>query len=713
MRNNLTVFVLVLIMSTGVQSADAKPAHTLMPVPADVEFGTGKLIISSEFPYRITGPESDRLNAAVDRFLNRLSQNTGIFLDRADLEAEANTADPVLFIEIERVGQLVLGEDESYSMQINDQSIMVTSATDLGALHALETLLQLLDNGDGRYFFPAVEINDRPRFPWRGLMLDVCRHFQPVGAVKRQLDAMALVKLNVLHLHLSEDQGFRVESKVYPRLHRFGSDGKYFTQTQIQEIIDYAADRGIRVVPEFDMPGHSTSWLVGYPELAAIDSIYSIERGWGVKNPVLNPINETTYEFLDNFIGEMAGLFPDQYFHIGGDENNGKHWSRSAEIRAFMAENGYENTHQMQTYFIDRVKGIVAGHGKTVVGWDEIFDPGMDQAIITQFWSHHGMEKMTSAMESGFRGIVSNGYYIDLFWPAERHYLMDPVRNQDLAGQPAEANILGGEATAWAEFITPELIDRRIWPRTAAIAERYWSPASVNDVDDMYRRLARTSLRLERIGLNHRSTYEALLRRLSNGQSIDELKTLADLCEPVENYRRHRFDENRQYRSYSPLTRLVDAVACDAIEARHFRRLMDTYLKSLHNLQDELAESNFWQRKSLVKAHVNSDAYRNLAAVFAQWKNVNRELAPIIAGSPVLLEIKPLAQRLSKLAAVGEEALTLIAKNDYPTDLWLTRTGELIEESRQPAAELELRIVEPLAALVSLTAGEPLQENDE
>src|SRR5262249_10436465 len=168
--------------------------------------------------------------------------------------------------------------------------------------------------------------------------LDVGRHFMPVELIKRELDGMAAVKLNVLHWHLTEDQGFRVECRKYPKLHQMGSDGLFYTQDQIRDVISYARDRGIRVVPEFDMPGHSTSWFVGYPELASAPGPYQIERTWGIMDPAFDPTREEVYTFIDGFIGEMAGLFPDDYIHIGGDESNGEHWKKNSAIQAFMRE---------------------------------------------------------------------------------------------------------------------------------------------------------------------------------------------------------------------------------------------------------------------------------------------------------------------------------------------------------------------------------------
>ena len=231
-------------------------------------------------------------------------------------------------------------EDESYRLTINNKGAVLSAATTIGALRGIETFLQLVEPGEDGFSVPFVAIEDKPRFPWRGLLLDSGRHWLPPDVVHRTLEAMATVKLNVLHWHLSEDQGFRVECKTYPLLHRLGSDGRYYTQEEIRRVIEHAADLGIRVVPEFDMPGHSTAWFVGYPELASAPGPYEISRDWGVLLPVMDPTREEVYSFIDTFVAAMAALFPDEYFHIGGDEVEEAHWLGNTAIREYMAANG-------------------------------------------------------------------------------------------------------------------------------------------------------------------------------------------------------------------------------------------------------------------------------------------------------------------------------------------------------------------------------------
>src|SRR6266568_4301426 len=331
---------IILLLSCMLPSpalAQTQPLN-LMPLPANVQVGTGQLLITQSFSVVLTRTKNSRLEGAVQRFRDEVSRRTGM-----PLTGEiADPARATLVVQVEHAGKAIpqLGEDESYNLDINPTSAKLTAATDLGAMHGLQTFLQLIATTADGFAVPSITVEDKPRFPWRGLMMDVSRHFIPLDVIKRNLDGMAAVKMNVFHWHLSDDQGFRVESKTFPKLQELGSDGLNFTQDQIRDLIAYAGGRGIRVVPEFDIPGHSTAWFVEYPNLASAPGPYKIERTWGVHDPAIDPTREETYKFLDKFIGEMTKLFPDQYFHIGGDEVNGKQWSSNPKIQQFMRAHG-------------------------------------------------------------------------------------------------------------------------------------------------------------------------------------------------------------------------------------------------------------------------------------------------------------------------------------------------------------------------------------
>src|SRR5215510_9073631 len=481
--------------------------HRLMPVPASVAFHTGRLKIDSSFTALVKGHSDARLEAAINRISRRLEGRTGFEFSRA---AVSDPESANLLIQCSGPGKPVpsLGEDESYSFDVSDKQAVLKAATVTGVMRGLETFLQLLEGDRSGYFLPSVSIQDKPRFPWRGLLIDVGRHYEPMEVLKRNLDGMAAVKLNVLHWHLTEDQGFRIESKRYPRLHQMGSDGLYYTQEQVREIIAYARERGIRVMPEFDMPGHATSWLVGHPEFGSAPGPYTIERRAGIFEPAFDPTRDELYKFLEGFFTEIVPLFPDEYFHIGGDENEGKQWSKNPQIQAFMQKKGIKDNHALQAYFNQRISKIIQKLGKKMIGWDEILHPDLPQTTAIHSW--RGAQSLADAARKGYDGILSSGYYINLSQPTWKHYKADPIPADSTLTDAEKAHILGGEATMWGEWVNAETIDSRIWPRTAAIAERLWSPREVTDVDDMYRRLNIISLQLEELGLTHEKNVEMM-----------------------------------------------------------------------------------------------------------------------------------------------------------------------------------------------------------
>jgi hexosaminidase len=560
--------------TTTTTATDAQPPtqHNLMPVPASVRFKTGRLAIDKSFTIATRGHQDSRLLAAINRAARRLEGRTGVEFARG-LTGDAAAAS--LVVECAGAGRTVpsVDENESYSLEVSDKQATLKAATVIGALRGLETFLQLLDGDREGHFIPSVEIQDKPRFPWRGLLIDVARHYEPMEVLKRNIDAMAAVKLNVLHWHLTEDQGFRIESKKFPKLHTMGSDGNFYTQDEAREIIAYARERGIRVVPEFDLPGHATSWLVGHPELGSAPGPYTIERRAGIFEPALDPTREEVYKFLDTFFGEMAALFPDAYLHIGGDENEGKQWDRNPQIQAFMKQKNIKDNHALQTYFNQRLLVILKKHGKRMMGWDEIFQPDLPKDVVIHSW--RGSAALAEAARRGYDGILSNGYYIDLIFPTSQHYANDPLPADSTLTETEAAHILGGEATMWSEWVTHETIDSRIWPRTAAIAERLWSPRHVTDVEDMYRRLAVLSMQLEELGLTHEKNQAMMLRRLARGREIAPLQTLVSVVEPVKQYRRY---QQRPQTMLSPLTGLIDAARPDSDAARRFNTMVDAML---------------------------------------------------------------------------------------------------------------------------------------
>lgn len=650
--------------------------HNLMPVPASITFDNERLAVDESFKVATRGHSDARLQAAIARFVKRLEGRTVLSLAPGlALDDQMTT----LIVHCEGPGKDIpaVDENESYRIDITRRQALLSAPTVVGAIRGLETVLQLLNADRGGYFLPGVKIQDQPRFPWRGLMIDVARHFEPIEVLKRNLDAMAALKLNVFHWHLSEDQGFRVESKKYPKLHQLGSDGNYYTQEQIKDVIAYARDRGIRVVPEFDIPGHSTSWLVGYPELGSAPGPYTIERRPGIFEPALDPTREEVYKFLEGFLGEMAALFPDAYLHIGGDENEGKQWDRNPAIQAYMKQKGIKDNHALQAYFNTRLLKILQKNNKKMIGWDEILQPEIPKDVVIHSW--RGTAALAEAARKGYDGILSNGYYIDLIQPASQHYASDPLP-ADSTLTPAEAkHVLGGEATMWAEWVTQETIDSRIWPRTAAIAERLWSPRAVTDVNDMYRRLAVISLQLEELGLTHKKNQDMMLRRLLRSDDIGPLKTLVSIVEPVKEYRRY---QQRPQTMLNPLTGVVDATTPDSDAARKFAWMVDAFLADAPRFQ----------------------LYRSeLGQMMADWQRSGATLEPLIDRSPSLKEVKPLAANLSVLGETGLEALSYIKLGLPSTPEWRTQSLLKMDEAAKPYGALEFMVVPSVRKLILAT----------
>jgi hexosaminidase len=661
----ILVFMMNLNCSTNAIAASLPDSevtlNNLMPVPKEVKPGEGRFRLNTDFSIvaRSDTGSGDRLARASTRFLRRLGERTGIFFDQGFVYASVGEDSAGLIVSVAREGAVALGEDESYQIQISASGLRIKAETDLGAMHGLETLLQLLSADSGGYYFPAVEVSDEPRFPWRGLMIDSARHFMPLHVIRRNIDAMSAMKMNVLHWHLTEDQGFRVEVKSYPRLHELGSDGLYYTQQEIKDLVAYAADRGIRVYPEFDVPGHATAWLVGHPELASAPGPYEIERQWGIFKPTIDPTNEKVYDVLEAVFTEMAALFPDPYFHIGGDEVEGHQWDNNKDIQEFMKANGLEDNLALQAYFNQRILKILTKLDKIMIGWDEILHPAMPENVVIHSW--RGKDGLVAAAKAGHASVLSNGYYIDLMQPAVDHYLNDPLP-EDIGFNDAEkSRIYGGEATMWSEHVTVETVDSRIWPRTAAIAERLWSPQEVKDVADMYRRLDIIAIQLEELGLTHVKNREMMMRRLTGGYDVEPLRVLADVVEPLKIYKRNA---GNIYRSYSPYTLLPDIAVADAKDARTFRERVDTYVES-GNGEQQL-------RQQLVEWKENHAAFQQLAA-----------------DAPALREALPLSESLSELAALALQHL----------DGSPVAVQAVLDKSRQSAARVELQIVDAMETL--------------
>ena len=655
---------------SGAQAASS--LNTLMPLPATLEPRDGVLPIDGSFSYVLRGDTGPRVRPAAERLIQRLETRTGVSMSA--LPAAQGTG-ATLSVDVATASTADVpqpGVDESYTLDIDEHHAALRAKTDIGALRGMETLLQLAEaSGDG-YAFPGVHIEDAPRFEWRGLMLDAGRHFLPVAVVERTLDGMAAVKLNVLHWHLSEDQGFRVESLLFPKLQELGSNGQFYTQQQIREVIAYASARGIRVVPEFDMPGHSQSWMVGYPEIGSAPGPFAIADKFGVMDAAMDPTRESTFEFLDAFLGEMAQLFPDPYLHIGGDESNGKEWNANPQIRVFMDAHGMKTTAELQAYFSTRVQKILAAHHKQMVGWDEILSPTLPQEAVIQNW--HGIEFLINAAKQGHRGFLSQPYYLDHAYTAGEMYLADPVPADSGLTAEQAALIQGGEACMWGEQLTAETIDSRIWPRAAAVAERFWSPAHDRDVSDMYRRLTAESLRLEGEGLMHMSGPVRVMHNLAGTTQIQSLKLFIATVQPVD------FSVRSRIENPSPATvydRVVDAARMDPPLKHEFQNLVD---------------------RSIGGDPASID---RLDSLFHSWVAAAPALDALEANSPLLKEAASHIAAWPKLGTMGEEAIQFLRTGTTPPADWQEKQIAVLHDAVKPSELVEFVVLEPLQKLVS------------
>ena len=547
-------------------------------------------------------------------------------------------------------------------------------------MHGLETLFQLIQSDGLKYVIPVVWIEDAPRFRWRGLMIDCGRHFEPVDALKRNLDSMAAVKLNVFHWHLTEDQGFRIESKLYPKLTGEGSDGKFYTQEDAREIVSYARDRGIRVVPEFEMPGHSAAWLFAYPELASGSNPTGIRREFGVSDFALDPTRKETYRFIERFLTEMAGIFPDAYVHIGGDEAPAPDWKKNPRILAFMKTHDLHDNDALQAYFNQQVSAILTKLNRRMVGWDEIANPALPKDVVIQSW--RGDASLAKSATQGYQGVLSAPYYLDAMKPAGVHYLADPIPANTTLTADQQKFVLGGEVCMWGEQLDASTIDSRIWPRTAAIAERFWSSQSRRDLDDMYRRLEPVSIELQTLSSRHLTSEDTRLRDLAHSEQIDALRTVANAFEPVSFGERY---EQQHTSQLTPLTSFVDAVRPDppihhqlAVAAREFLALPP---EARANAPSRAVLLDFFNKVGL--------------AVPAVQKQV--------PGAPRLMPLELRLQQLSELVVIAQQSIDQLSNQRAAPVGWKEASLKQIAEAKKPSAIVRFLFLDPLTDLVNAT----------
>jgi hexosaminidase len=431
---------------------------------------------------------------------------------------------------------------------------------------------------------------------------------------------------------------------------------------------------------------------VAYPRLASNDSVYAPYKLWRTTNVAIDPTRETTYTFLDSLFTEMTALFPDPYFHIGGDENDGRNWRRTPRIVAYMqankmvkADGKTVDKHLLQTYFNRRVLAMMQKHGKTMVGWDEILGPDLPKEVVIQSW--RGKKGLTDAVKLGHPVLLSNGYYLDLNFSAASHYTTDPLPAGTSLTAAEQKLVLGGEAAMWTEFADSVMVESRIWPRAATVAERLWSPqATTQDVADMYRRLAIVSGELETLGLRHRRVPELLLKQMAGTANPAPLRTLAEVLEPVKEYKRHF--QGYSYTTETTLNRLVDAAPAESEVARRFSILVDSVVATI-----TLAPVQRVGAPRQVSA---------LRAQLLRWQANDGLLKPLLQSNPTLKEYAPLSTQLAAVATLLLERLTQLQAGQAASPAWLLTARSTLDAAQAPVGQTELAIVKAARKLAGL-----------
>ena len=432
-------------------------------------------------------------------------------------------------------GDAALAE-EGYELTIEPDSVLLRAAKPRGLFWGVQTLRQLLPPGgqgakaarsEGTHAvpLPCVHIKDTPRYPWRGMHLDVGRHFMPTEFVKRYIDFLALHKFNVFHWHLTEDQGWRIEIKEYPRLTTVAAwrgqedkrYGGFYTQKEIREVVAYAADRFITVVPEIELPGHSLAALAAYPEVSCTGGPFEVPTRWGIFEDVYCAGNDATFEFLKNVLSEVLELFPGPYVHIGGDECPKTRWKACKKCQARIEAEGLADEHELQSYFIKRISRFLASNGRRLVGWDEILEGGLAPDATVMSW--RGIKGGIAAARMGHDVVMTPGTHCYLNMKQapgadepghagshvvtlEKVYSYEPTPAELT---PAEAkHILGAQGNVWTEYIaTPKEVEYMVFPRMCALAEVTWTPAPLRDWNDFLSRLEVHQQRLDAMGVNY------------------------------------------------------------------------------------------------------------------------------------------------------------------------------------------------------------------
>jgi len=560
------LILLTLFISISIAALAQKTSNTLslIPQPASIETGSGSFVVKNTTFIEVTSTDTGVIRVA-HLFSSKLSTATGYPFAVKQRSSKASAQNAITF---SLVSDSLLGK-EGYTLKVSPHSIAVAAYQPAGLFYATQTLLQLLPREieskqvvkNVIWSLPAVTITDTPRFGWRGLMFDVSRHFFTKQEVKSFIDDMVHYKYNTLHLHLSDDQGWRIEIKSYPKLTDVGAwrpkrEGKwgnlkgsqpnepknyggFFTQDDIKELVQYAGERFVNILPEIDIPGHSMAAIAAYPELSCTPGSYNVNSGekfmqWhgnGTFSALVDnnicPAKESVYGFLDTVFGEIANLFPFEYIHMGGDEAAKNLWEQNDTIKALMAAQDLKNPEEVQSYFVKRIEGIIKSKGKKLMGWDEILEGGLPPEATVMSW--RGMKGGIQAAKEGHHVVMSPSdfAYIDYMQgdPITEPLVYASLRlNQTYKFDPVPQGIdpsliLGGQANLWTEQIpNMRAVQYMVWPRGLAIAESVWSPKEKKDYNSFVARVENEFQRMDLRKVKYsRAMYDPIFKAAKDG----------------------------------------------------------------------------------------------------------------------------------------------------------------------------------------------------
>ncbi len=494
----LLLSALIALASPVLSAAPAAPA--LIPLPAKLESCFGALVLDAGST--LSAPADPRATEIVAFLREAVAQQTGLRLQPADEAARATIVlhrDPAI------------EGDEAYRLTIDRDHAVIEASGDRGLLWGVQTLRQLLPMGEGGapVELPCLRIEDAPVLAYRGQMLDVARHFFPVEFIKRQLDVYSQYKLNTFHWHLTDDQGWRIAIERYPRLTEVGAwrteadgnrHGGYYTQAEVREVVEYARQRGIMVIPEIELPGHATAALVAYPQLACAPPPDGVPTAYGVHKDIYCAGKEQVFGFLELVLDEVIALFPAPYVHIGGDEVPKDRWRDCAPCQALMQREGLKDEGELQSWFVRRVQAYLHGKGRTMIGWDEILEGSMSRDAVVEVW--RGEEEGRKALANGNRIVNAGPYYLNTL--QDKLGLREVFSRDPLSDPAYRANaeqVWGAEAPLWTEYITPRNGEAMLYPRLLAFAEIAWNAGKPHDFDGFRRRLAPHYDRLQAQGI--------------------------------------------------------------------------------------------------------------------------------------------------------------------------------------------------------------------